>query len=444
MRKTIKIGTLALAVVGLLTQSTNALAINPYGIVYSGGQELGVNNVQIEPNLVEGLTPLIVSDNNLKVGVSDSSRWEVGYYSTNGICTSMKFFRIYDNGQVDPSSNLSYRLSRNQYTADIKFKNVFLDGVTGLSENGNSIIVGVYDKSGNLTAGNKLYSDPQCQNLISGVKQHERNNGQMYVEVELNMNENGKPFTSDKLYFGLIDFDAAQSFKILNQNNEIKPENMYALSATILQRSNPSEIAFKNMYVPNGKYLYSGYDIETGACFNSDNKSNVYIKINQEAQASGLDLVFGFGGVAGSGISYYAKQFNVKYFADTGGEITGINNEDIISGNSPNGSSQTPTQGYKLKYWIADKDITLSDGGAIKAGGSITEEQIKQVVVDKDLVFTAIYEEESDIKVPDTGSSIMEVNGAYLPVSVFGILLGASIIWVLPHINRKKVSFKRH
>ena len=86
-------------------------------------------------------------------------------------------------------------------------------------------------------------------------------------------------------------------------------------------------------------------------------------------------------------------------------------------------------------------DVFLEDGTLIRAGDPITSEQIKTVVVDRDIKFTAIFE--IDVAVPNTGASTSETNAVAITFSVFGILLGALLIRSLPRLIHRKIEFNK-
>ena len=218
---------------------------------------------------------------------------------------------------------------------------------------------------------------------------------------------------------------------------------MYAASESVLQDSSV-DVDLNNMYVASGHYICSEFgDVEHDEKMLSDFKSNVFVKASIEAQREGLDVVFGFAGAAGSGIQYYARQYVVKYASDENGIISGVNTEDIISGNHPSGSSTTPNEDYEIDYWIVDKNVALTDGTEIKAGKYITPEQIKQVVVNENLVFTAIHKTESNIAVPDTGLFTGAANAEQVVILLAVVLIGIPIVGSLPKIFHKKIGFKK-
>ena len=148
-------------------------------------------------------------------------------------------------------------------------------------------------------------------------------------------------------------------------------------------------------------------------------------------------MVYGFASAAGSSTAYHAKQYAVEYVSDKNGEIEDIETENILPGETPSGSTTTPADGYELDYWTANKDVTLTDGTTIKAGNPISSEELAEVIVNEDLVFTAVHVESEPLEVPDTGASTSEKNAALVAISVIGAVLGASILGILAKAIRK-------
>lgn len=452
-----KLSTLTIATLSVVLSGTNvfAAANNPYGIDYNGGAALGADNVQINPELVERLTPLIIDDTTSTLKYSNSSQWKEGYFSfgnsSKPSCDKVKFFTVPQNSQSNPFSDIWYEVSNTKYTSRVNIDNVYLDGLTSSASADKEYAVAITTTDtdihgiGWLTVGWTAYSDNTCQTPVQKSTTLELTDGiHAYVKTNIKLlnNTTNAPFTSDELYFGITDVDQAQSYKILNQNNLLTPTNMFAKSAPDLQ-PDPSTTPLKNMFVSNGNYIYSQYDTDQNPkTVNAPvHQSDIFVKTNTDVQEKGLDLVYGFAYTAGSGIQYYAKQYTVNYDSNDEGEITGISTEKIISGKNPTGSTATPNPNYEFSHWVADTDVTLEDGTIIKAGNIITPEQITKVVVDKDITFTAIYKANAPFNAPDTGTSTSETNATFISVSLIGITLGALIVRLMPKILRKKVKF---
>ncbi len=424
--------------------SANVFATENYGITYTGGEPLGESNVTIDPDLVDGLTPILANVIHEDNQYSNSAKWEDGYYlNANGLCRAVKFFRVTDTTTITPNDNLKVSVSNDQYIMDISYEEASVENYVN---DGKAFAVTM---TGNWIVGMaRIYTDAECQNQSEDIKTNGPAQGsRLFVKTKITLYKKGQDsaFTSDKLYFGTMDIDAAQSFKILNPNNLMAKSNMFARSATDLQDKRDGAV-LKNMFA--GDYIYSEYDVN-GSPYTtvaSDNESNIYVKIDQEVQRSGLEMVFGYGREAAAQATYYAQQYTVQYQSDARGEITGIVSEEVISGENPSTSTESPKDGYELEHWIADKDVTLTDGTIIKAGEPLTNDQIKFVVVTEDLVFTAIHKTKpaTEPAVPDTGASTKNIEPAtVVSASVIGTLLCALIVRTLPRITRRKVKFDK-
>ena len=293
--------------------------------------------------------------------------------------------------------------------------------------------------NGSVHVGYYIYTDDTCQEKDLNIKNITGTGEKLFVQLNLKLykDNSDQVFVSDGIYFRFNDIDSGQSYKILNASNQLTANKMYAKSIADLQPTDPN-VTSKNMFNTTENYIYAEY----GPSFNIiEEDSSLYVNIGVAAQQEGLDVVFGFTKEAGSGIEYYAKQYTVTYESDEGGTITGITEEDVISGDVPSGSTEEAKKDYELDYWKADKDVTLTDGTVIKAGEPITPEQIKKVVVNKDITFTAVYTKA--LKVPNTGASTEELNATIVALPIIGILLGALMIGLLPKLTHKKISFKK-
>lgn len=461
MNKKIKgaaVGALALSLT--LVSGANVFAdTNKYNITYQGGQLLSGTYVNIDSDLVTNLeaNQLVgVKTNTSKLSFS-GSLWKTGYQRL-GVgesveCHKAHYLEIHDNDSVKASNNTTFSITDGDYAMTAKINEVIMDNVTGLSSNGKFLPI-VVDEENNYLYYNSgyVYKDSGCTTKVDNIAEYSaqgipvtENDAMVFVNLNVKLTKNGKQFASDGLYFGVRDFDSAQSFKVLTSDNELKKANTFAASEAIIQPANSNNL--KNYYVSdsNGSYVYSGF--ATGQKIISNSKTNMYLKLGNAAQTNGLDIVYGFHSTAGSPVSYYANQYKVTYVSDEYGDITGIEAEDVIKNDNPSGSEQKPNDGYEFTYWTADKDIKLEDGTEIKTGEKITSEQIKQVVVDQDIKFTAHHvatSKEDDKKgpaAPNTGASTGEFNAAPIAVSVLGITLGALFVRLLPRLTHKKIKF---
>ena len=443
-----------LAIPAALLGGGNVFAANSYNINYTGGSDLGASGtVSINPNLVDNLNSIVkASDNSTQVTFSGSG-WQIGYQklAENGACREVRYYKAGASGTVN---NLSFTIKNNKFAIDTIVKKIELDGLTPTESQFVPLIVDktskyIFVRSDSANAG--LYSDASCSSHVSGVIAPTRENGhKAFVEMNIKLREVDKTttYSSDKLYFGLTDIDSAQSFKILNQGNGFSESTTSAKSKEDLQK-NTNNGNYKNKFVAesNGNYIYSEYNNTSPYILENNGTANVYVKLSNQTQTDGLDIVFGYASDAGSTIEYYTQQYVVTYVSDEYGIISGIKSEEVNYQENPSGSEQKPNDGYEFTYWTADKDVKLEDGTEIKAGEKITSEQVKQVVVNQNLKFTAHHiatSKEDDKKgpaAPNTGASTGEFNAAPIAVSVLGITLGALFVRLLPRLTHKKIKF---
>ena len=138
-----------------------------------------------------------------------------------------------------------------------------------------------------------------------------------------------------------------------------------------------------------------------------------------------------------------SKSYIVEYVAEEGGSIDGTTKEDVDEGKNPSGSSAKADEDYEFDGWTTDQDVTLDDGRTvIKKGEVITDEQIKHVVVDKNMKFIAHFKKKDTPNTPSTGAMTGGTDAATIATaSVFGIVLIALAIRALPRLAHKKVNF---
>ena len=386
-----KIGIVASALLlGAMHFPLTAFAANEYNINYSGGADLGSGNVTVNAGLINGLTELI-SVGSVTVTPNDASVWKSGYIKENNgtECNTFKYLEIKSAG-LTGNSNYGFTMSNNSYDLEVILKKVVAESIGS-----NTVVIGYRPDVSLIYGGFAVYSNKvngECQNLKSGLStisvRNDNANDKLFIELVLKLHKKGETaiLNSNELYFGITDIDAAQSYKIMNSSNLLSPSNMFAKDAAALQPT----ASLKNKFVASGNYIYSQYkDNGDPAIVDSNNAANVYVKIEETAQNEGLDVVYGFAHAAGSGIVFLAKQYTVKYVAETGGSITGKTSETVPSGSNPTSTTKQANDKYKFVRWIANKNVTLKNGDTITAGNLITEAQIKQVVVNEDLTFTA-------------------------------------------------------
>ena len=402
-RKT-KIMSLGLAVVGsmALAGGQSVFADYPYGIDYSGGGHLE-NYVQTDPDLSDLEKLIYASEDELQVRVSGD--WKEGWRKVSSgstyRCVPIHYLKVtgttnYSDTYIDEikMNNSGSTPTYGRYIERIGIEGVTFDGVPALAS-GQGIAVVAESQSAGIATMAPVYTDSTCNTAISDIKTDFSDvydaRGKIYVKTRIQLFQNnngeaGRVFSSDKLYFGLRDIDRAQSYKILNSDNLLSRENMFTLDPSKLQPENAAQDGVYNMFNPDGNYIYNAYP----PALNGDG-GNIYVKITEAAQRDGLEIVFGFAVDAGSQTMFYGKMYEVTYKSDSHGSITGINNEDMLSGENPSGTSEEAASHYEYDYWVADKDVTLEDGTEITKGTHMTSEQIKKVVVHEDLEFTVYH-----------------------------------------------------
>lgn len=108
--------------------------------------------------------------------------------------------------------------------------------------------------------------------------------------------------------------------------------------------------------------------------------------------------------------NYQTGKYKITYKSDKYGSITGLKEETLSYKSSPSGTIQTTNKGYNMLKWAVNKDVTLKDGTTILEGNSITEEQIKEIIIKEDIVITAYhYAKKYKISYQDGSNGI--VNG---------------------------------
>ncbi len=472
--KRIAIAATAVALLGSQLGATSVFAA-PYDIEYTGGNLLSASNVQINPTLIDSLTKLMQVRENVEVTTSNSSAINTGYLldykagSGSSRCKEVKYVTVSNANPITASDGVSYTLVQDKYAVTVDFHNVSL----GNADDGVTYAVGIAPGTSILYSGYQIYQDSSCRSTVSGINalntRLNENPSKVFVDMIIkvyNKTNLNSPLILNDLYFGLTDIDRAQSYKILNEGNMLEPERMYARSAEDLQGGSDT---FQNMYVSEGKYIYSEY-IHNGSTGSLDTNeiSNVYTKINTTTQSEGLNIVLGFATGAYNGIEYSVapasipETAQITYRSDENGTITGRTTEEVNVDEHPSGSSSRPITDYEFSHWIANKNVTLTNGTTIIAGNPITNAQVSAIVVQEDLILTAVHKaitpsedeeepnddesEEADESVPvvpNTGKNTGNIGATITTLSIFGIILGALFIKFLPRLTHKKVNFDK-
>lgn len=445
----------------LLTPAVMATSTN-YNMDYSGGTNLGTDNVTIDADLVDSLTPIIAMHGNTTLKYN-GLLWQTAWQKIVGenTCRQIHYVMITQDDPIQESDEVGITITEGKYRNEISIKEASLydyegtDGYAYLFMVEGSEFISV--TSGNLYSSEALCND---NNASADVVMPSNNglsttsNNKAFIKMHSELYKNDERWVAPGLFLKITDIDAAQSYQILNSENELKKDNMYATNAADLQYSednkegDDSNPNLKNKYVSsNGHfYIYSQHDPS-----NADNKtilktkrSDIYVGLSEKTVEDGLDVVYGFASKgAGSTLEYYALQHEVTYVADENGAIDGITSEVVADIDNPSGTSVAPEEGYELAYWTSNVDLHFADGTEIKAGGKITDEQLKTALIIKDTNFLAHFEK--GVKVPDTGAVISDDNSGakVITASVAGISIFAIATFILARFSHKKVDFKK-
>ncbi|MBR2544179.1 hypothetical protein IKF04_02670 [Candidatus Saccharibacteria bacterium] len=404
-RKT-KLMSLGLAVVGsmALAGGQNVFADNSYNIVYEGGEDL--SRVVKDGASLSDLQPLIhASQDELRVKVSGkdwkTDGWTTSVINGNQQCIGVDYLKVTGNAEFSNTyideiqiNSSGSTVLNGKYIERVGIERVELDNMPALE--GKSVAVIAQPRSAGIMLG-PIYTDGTCTTKRSDIfdptgLEDTPGKGKVFIETKIQLYENkdgkvdtDRVFSSDKLYFGFTDIDRAQSFRILNENSVLTGDNMFSPDLNNLQPDS-DKYSSLNKFKLIGNYIYSEYPP-----FNIDGNSRIFVKIDPQDQRTGLRVVFGFGANAGTPTMFYGKAYKVTYKSDPYGAITGIKNEDVLSGENPSGTTEDASEHYETEYWIADKKVKLKDGTEIEQGKYLTTEQIKNVVVDQDIEFTVYH-----------------------------------------------------
>ena len=101
----------------------------------------------------------------------------------------------------------------------------------------------------------------------------------------------------------------------------------------------------------------------------------------------------------------------VTYQSDAHGTVD-ANSESVAQNGNPVGTTTTPRDGYRLKGWRCNKDVTLNNDTVITSGNLITKEQLTTIKVTEAITLTAEHEIAPDEGIPTTMHVIRKVNGS--------------------------------
>lgn len=436
----------------------NVFAENPYGIVYSGGEPLGEENVNTGPavaEVIDRLHPLISGRFETIETVGDE--WQDGFIKTRDTsrCVRTRYLPIRRNGQfADLVHPQIYHLDNIQYRLVVQISDVVLENLEDFEQSGRrflSVAVitdGDVDEIGYLYVGRLIYANDKCTQQVAGtVHLSDSSESKMFVQTNIKLyrqDDLDVPYVSNGVYFRLEDIDARQSYKILNERDKLRPGNMYAKTASGLQ---PSIVAGRNMFVTDGNYIYASeyYDLKP-----PDKESDIYVPISRETQLEGLDVVFGFDGFAWSGVAYYARLIVVTYLYD---DSTGIERDVCLTEDSRIG------YGYQAVYesnvwgveavansdyeltWVADVDVSLEDGAVIPAGDIIADYQFPLIIARRDINFYAscnhkiVPGPDPDLEIPDEPDAGVFTNKMNVTTGAADYVVPVALVVVLVAIG---------
>ncbi|MBR3156871.1 InlB B-repeat-containing protein [Candidatus Saccharibacteria bacterium] len=377
-------------VIAVIVAIGNTIAAG-YNMPYSGGVNLE-NAVIEDADLVDSLTPLIEKGSGVD-STPYGGEWIEGVYMkpSGTTCRPAKAMTFSKNNATSLIGN-SFKVQGASYEAYVTIEGVDVDISSSSSVAPSQQFALVINPNNNsINVGYRLFTDSSCTEAIPSFKHLDTTDGvTIYVNTKIALRKKNKTtnFTASGVHFGLTDIDAAQSYKILNSDNVLTANsNMYTRSKTSLQ---PTSGTLRNKF--NNDYIYSQFSGEDLINLTGDD-GHIYVPLTLSTQSSGLNMVFGYANAAGSGIEFYAQEFNVDYTSDSNGSITGITTEKVASGGQPSGSTQSANSGYEFSHWVANKDVTLANNSAvIPAGNHLTSDQVTQVVVKEDITFTAIHQ----------------------------------------------------
>ena len=86
--------------------------------------------------------------------------------------------------------------------------------------------------------------------------------------------------------------------------------------------------------------------------------------------------------------NYETGKFKVVYLSDKYGSITGIKEETLKYKENPSGTTYVSNSNYKFLKFSVNKDVVLVDGTKIMKHAPITMEQIKNIVIEEDIIIT--------------------------------------------------------
>jgi hypothetical protein len=186
-----------------------------------------------------------------------------------------------------------------------------------------------------------------------------------------------------EVYQSLRDIDQAQSFRCLNESFVAK-ELLVANKKEFNKNNDDNKRV--NRITDSGD-IYSDYSEDPAEELNSPNTANLYRK-DEKLRSEGLDMVYAFRHTDTSSVNFSIPEHTVTFKASKGGKVS-LTEEAVLYGKSVQEKIKvSEEQNYKFTRWITDQDVMVGDK-KIKAGETITMDQIQQIAVTGDMSFTA-------------------------------------------------------
>lgn len=291
-----KMATVVVVLVAVLMLVSQDVFAAPYGMDYSGGVKFSTSNVTVNAGVVSNLAAFLVKKNVKTTKTSSSSDWKNGYVisgSSDAHCFPVKYFKLPQGGLS--SSKYGMTLSDGNHAVDVYFNKIATSGLTV----DTSVAVG---DTGFLTidVGRIIYSDKNCTNVKdSSIHNWSGTDGsKAFLDLTFKPHNVGDSNLFPATFFRLSDIDGGQSYKIMNSDTLLSKNNMYVVSKNVINVLNDSSEA---RYVAKNNHIYS-------ANTSIDKDNNIYVKLGSSTQRDGLRMIFGFEGMAGSGIEYYVDK----------------------------------------------------------------------------------------------------------------------------------------
>ena len=139
----------------------------------------------------------------------------------------------------------------------------------------------------------------------------------------------------------------------------------------------------------NNNYMYGNdtfYTLDNGDTFNN----SIYLTSYDIQNGGNLYITYATNrGSDDISFDFLLKSFKVNYKYEINNNITDYSSEDVYENDYPKGINIDNEKGLFIN-WTCDKDVIINDK-TILSGNPISNEELKQITVKDDLVFTAHY-----------------------------------------------------